>query len=132
MCAKNLAPTGIRSPDCPAHSQSLYRLSYPAHYPKYIVSLQSVPNLYAPSHVLPSELQPDVRSLQLDTEPLPADLTAYDLITDGDMEQLSLEIEKERSKQWKCLLDTTHFLSTYFMYLSWHTIILYTDLLLKV
>jgi hypothetical protein len=29
--AKNLAPTGIRSPDRPAHSQSLYRLSYPAH-----------------------------------------------------------------------------------------------------
>jgi len=59
-------------------------------------SITSVPNLYAPSHVLPSELQPDLRSLQLDTEPLPADLTAYDLITDGDMEQLSLEIEKER------------------------------------
>jgi len=59
-------------------------------------NITSVPNLYAPSHVLPSELQPDLRSLQLDTEPLPADLTAYDLITDGDMEQLSLEIEKER------------------------------------
>jgi hypothetical protein len=29
-CAKNLARTGIRSPDRPAHSQSLYRLSYPA------------------------------------------------------------------------------------------------------
>jgi hypothetical protein len=29
--AKNLAPTGIRSPDRPARSQSLYRLSYPAH-----------------------------------------------------------------------------------------------------
>jgi hypothetical protein len=28
-CAKNLAPTGIRSPDRPARSQSLYRLSYP-------------------------------------------------------------------------------------------------------
>jgi hypothetical protein len=26
-CAKNLAPTGIRSPDSPARSQSLYRLS---------------------------------------------------------------------------------------------------------
>jgi hypothetical protein len=30
-CTKNLAPTGIRSPDRPAGSQSLYRLSYPAH-----------------------------------------------------------------------------------------------------
>jgi hypothetical protein len=29
--AKNLAPTGIRSPDRPARSQSLYRLRYPAH-----------------------------------------------------------------------------------------------------
>jgi hypothetical protein len=28
-CAKNLALTGIRSPDRPARSQSLYRLSYP-------------------------------------------------------------------------------------------------------
>jgi hypothetical protein len=30
-CAKDLAPTGIRSPDRPARSQSLYRPSYPAH-----------------------------------------------------------------------------------------------------
>ena len=28
--AENLAPTGIRSPDRPARSQSLYRLSHPA------------------------------------------------------------------------------------------------------
>jgi hypothetical protein len=28
---KNLVPTGIRSPDRPARSQLLYRLSYPAH-----------------------------------------------------------------------------------------------------
>jgi hypothetical protein len=31
-CAKNLAPNGIRSPDRPARSQSLYRLNYPAHF----------------------------------------------------------------------------------------------------
>jgi hypothetical protein len=30
--AENLAPTGIRSPDRPARSQSLYRLRYPAHW----------------------------------------------------------------------------------------------------
>jgi hypothetical protein len=30
-CAKNLAPTGIRSTDRPARRQSLYRLSYQAH-----------------------------------------------------------------------------------------------------
>ena len=29
--AENLAPTGIQSPDCPARSELLYRLSYPAH-----------------------------------------------------------------------------------------------------
>jgi hypothetical protein len=27
--AENLVPTGIRSPDCPARSESLYRLNYP-------------------------------------------------------------------------------------------------------
>jgi hypothetical protein len=32
-CAENLAPTGIRSPDRQARSESLYRLSYPVpHY----------------------------------------------------------------------------------------------------
>ena len=30
--AENLAPTGIRPPDRPARSQSLYRLSYPAQF----------------------------------------------------------------------------------------------------
>ena len=76
----------------------------------HCILLQSVPNLYPAGQVLPCELQPDLRSLQLDSEPLPADLTAYDLITDGDMEQLSLEIEKERSQQWKCCLRQTIFL----------------------
>jgi hypothetical protein len=28
---ENLAPTGIRSLDCPSRIQSLYRLGYPAH-----------------------------------------------------------------------------------------------------
>jgi hypothetical protein len=32
--AENLALTGIRSPGRPARSQSLYRLSYPAHTDK--------------------------------------------------------------------------------------------------
>jgi hypothetical protein len=35
--AENLAPTGIRSPDRPARSQSLYRLRYPA-YSLFVVS----------------------------------------------------------------------------------------------
>jgi hypothetical protein len=30
-CAENLTSTGIRSPDRPAHSESLYRLSYPGY-----------------------------------------------------------------------------------------------------
>ena len=29
---ENLTPTGIRSPDRPARSQSLYRLRYPANF----------------------------------------------------------------------------------------------------
>ena len=33
--AENLAPTRIRSPDHPAHSQSLYRLRYSAHRSVY-------------------------------------------------------------------------------------------------
>jgi len=36
--AENLAPTGIRSPDRPARSQSLYRLSYPAHILAFMAS----------------------------------------------------------------------------------------------
>ena len=31
---ENLAPTGIRFPHCPARSQSLYRLRYPALFPQ--------------------------------------------------------------------------------------------------
>jgi hypothetical protein len=30
MCAEILTPTGIRYPDHPSRSQSLYRLSYPS------------------------------------------------------------------------------------------------------
>jgi len=33
--AENLTPTGIRSSDCPARSQSLYRLRYPAQENQY-------------------------------------------------------------------------------------------------
>jgi hypothetical protein len=42
--AENLAPTGIRFPDRPARSQSLYRLSYPAHpvYKVYLKCLDKV------------------------------------------------------------------------------------------
>jgi hypothetical protein len=38
--AENLAPTGIRSPDRPARSQSLYRLSYRAHVVIFIMWLK--------------------------------------------------------------------------------------------
>jgi hypothetical protein len=34
--AENLAPIGIRSPQLPAHSESLYRLNYPGPW-RYIV-----------------------------------------------------------------------------------------------
>jgi len=43
--AENLAPTGIRSPDRPAHSQSLYRLSYRAH--SWYIPLHYTPICYS-------------------------------------------------------------------------------------
>jgi hypothetical protein len=41
---KNLAPTGIRSPDRPARSQSLYRLRYPAH--RFLIALPNILLVY--------------------------------------------------------------------------------------
>jgi hypothetical protein len=38
-CAKNLAPTGIRSPDRPARSQSLYRLNYPVRISIHLTNI---------------------------------------------------------------------------------------------
>ncbi|XP_076377578.1 ezrin/radixin/moesin family protein merlin isoform X2 [Megalopta genalis] len=67
----------------------------------YTATIASVPNLFSSTQVLPSDLQADLQTLQLDTEPLPADLTSYDLIADGDVDQLSLEIEKERVDYWE-------------------------------
>ncbi|XP_046738984.1 merlin isoform X1 [Diprion similis] len=67
----------------------------------YTASITPVPNLFPSTQVLPSELQADLQTLQLDAEPLPADLTSYDLIADGDVDQLSLEIEKERVDYWE-------------------------------
>jgi hypothetical protein len=46
-CAKNLAPTGIRSPNRPACSQSLYRLSYPAR--SFLLKLDTIlQSVYTP------------------------------------------------------------------------------------
>jgi hypothetical protein len=42
MCAENLAPTGIRSPERPARIQSLYRLSYSAHVHSPVVSIFTI------------------------------------------------------------------------------------------
>ena len=54
--AENLAHTGIRSTDRPARSQSLYRLSYPAHDFQFsfttIISTHSTLNKPAPDKVL--------------------------------------------------------------------------------
>jgi hypothetical protein len=44
--AENLAPTGIRSPDRPAHSQSLYRLRYQTH--SYRLVLCIIVNILLP------------------------------------------------------------------------------------
>ncbi|KOX73334.1 Merlin [Melipona quadrifasciata] len=67
----------------------------------YTATIAPVPNLFPSTQVLPSDLQADLQTLQLDAEPLPADLTSYDLIADGDVDQLSLEIEKERVDYWE-------------------------------
>jgi hypothetical protein len=36
--AENLAPTGIRSPEGPARSQSLYQLRYPALFKEVVMN----------------------------------------------------------------------------------------------
>ena len=41
---ENLAPTGIRSPDRPAHSQSLYRLRYLAHLHNVVCNKNQIKN----------------------------------------------------------------------------------------
>jgi hypothetical protein len=38
ICAENLVPTGIRSPDLPARSESLYRLSHPGSPVTYVIA----------------------------------------------------------------------------------------------
>ncbi|XP_014603101.1 merlin isoform X2 [Polistes fuscatus] len=67
----------------------------------YTAAITPVPNLFPSTQVFTSDLQADLQNLQLDTEPLPSDLTSYDLIADGDVDQLSLEIEKERVDYWE-------------------------------
>jgi hypothetical protein len=49
VCEKS-RPTGIRSPDRPARSQSLYRLSYPAHLMSQVAE-ENTGSLNAPSLV---------------------------------------------------------------------------------
>ena len=44
--AENLAPTGIRSPDRPVHSQLLHRLRYPAHTVSVGTGLELVCEVY--------------------------------------------------------------------------------------
>jgi hypothetical protein len=58
-CAKNLFPTGIRSPDRPVRNQSLYRLSYPAHATPSSAEVKDrvVPYLYSLSGPLWSVLR---------------------------------------------------------------------------
>ena len=43
MDAENLAPTGIRSPDSPASSESLYRLRYPGPIEHRVRNLKMFP-----------------------------------------------------------------------------------------
>lgn len=76
------------------------RIYYKNIFLLFLFLLQSVPNLYtAASPIL--DIQTDLNNLNLDCDSnrpalSPSDLTSYDLITENDMQQLSLEIEKER------------------------------------
>ncbi|XP_072753411.1 merlin isoform X2 [Anoplolepis gracilipes] len=81
-----------------AKEKLLEFLSRNAYIP---ATITPVPNLFPSTQVLTSDLQADLQTLQLDAEPLPPDLTSYDLIGDGDVDQLSLEIEKERHDYWE-------------------------------
>ncbi|XP_011501425.1 PREDICTED: merlin isoform X1 [Ceratosolen solmsi marchali] len=67
----------------------------------YTSTITPVPNLFPSTQVLPSDLQADLQTLQLDSEPLSSEVNCYDLIADGDVDQLSLEIEKERVDYWE-------------------------------
>ena len=57
--AEDLAPTGIRSPDRPARSESLYRLSYPDPLGEQYRSLKSLRG-FLHSYVTPSLLGPNI------------------------------------------------------------------------
>jgi hypothetical protein len=78
-CAKNLAPTGIRSPYCLARSQSLYRLSYPAHEsPSARLINQLVPFyllLLYTKHTCLERCEQKVRIIFLENFPPPLSLT---------------------------------------------------------
>jgi hypothetical protein len=53
VCEKSRPPTGIRFPDRPARSQSLYRLSYPGpHYCRYVCKIGKVIHLYTATKTL--------------------------------------------------------------------------------
>lgn len=60
-----------------------------------------VPNLFPSTQILPSDLQADFQTLQLDNDQLSNELNEYDLINDSDVDQLSIEIEKERVDYWE-------------------------------
>ncbi|XP_043471527.1 merlin isoform X2 [Leptopilina heterotoma] len=67
----------------------------------YANAITPVSNIFPSTQVLPSDLQADLQTLHLDAEPLSPELTSYDLIADGDVDQLSIEIEKERVDYWE-------------------------------
>lgn len=64
----------------------------------FFLIFKNVQNMYPnPSPIM--TVQADFNALRLDSDPSPltvSDLTSYDLVTESDMQQLSLEIEKER------------------------------------
>ncbi|XP_014210518.1 merlin isoform X2 [Copidosoma floridanum] len=67
----------------------------------YTSPITPVPNLFPSTQVLHTDLQSDLHNLQLESEPLSPGVNCYDLIADSDVDQLSIEIEKERVDYWE-------------------------------
>ena len=63
--AENLASTGTRSPELPARTQSLYRLSYPAHsVDRNIKVVRKLDKVFEPHRTMFEEFQEEKKQFQ--------------------------------------------------------------------
>jgi hypothetical protein len=71
--AENLATTGIRSPDLPARSESLYRLNYPGPRINQVTEVNSVTTYTHAREIIPIILKDfsflaNIKRIQIQTE----------------------------------------------------------------